>query len=77
MKKQNIKYQKKPMRVHMRVIKTQISNLVRTARFWNNHHSQKIGMPNEFNKTGSTSGAGTAYPSGAPEFTRGFQWGSC
>ena len=24
-----------------------------------------------------TSGAGTAYPSGAPEFTPGFQWGSC
>ena len=24
-----------------------------------------------------TSGAGTAYPSGAPEFTSGFQWGSC
>jgi hypothetical protein len=26
---------------------------------------------------GATSGAGTAYPSGAPEFTPGFQWGSC
>jgi hypothetical protein len=25
-----------------------------------------------FNKTGATSGAGTAYPSGAPEFTPGF-----
>ena len=24
-----------------------------------------------------TSGAGTAYPSGAPEFTPGFQWSSC
>ena len=27
--------------------------------------------------TGVTSGAGTAYPSGAPEFTPGFKWGSC
>ena len=27
--------------------------------------------------TGPTSGAGTAYPSGAPEFTTGFYWGSC
>ena len=26
---------------------------------------------------GSTSGTGTAYPSGAPEFTPGFWWGSC
>ena len=25
----------------------------------------------------TTSEAGTAYPSGAPEFTPGFQWGSC
>jgi hypothetical protein len=24
--------------------------------------------------TGATSGAGTAYPSGAPEFTPGFSW---
>ena len=28
-------------------------------------------------ETGATSGAGTAYPSGAPEFTPCFQWGSC
>ena len=27
--------------------------------------------------TSGTSGAGTAYPSGAPEFTHGFLWGSC
>ena len=26
--------------------------------------------------TGATSGAGTAYPSGAPEFTPAFKWGS-
>ena len=32
---------------------------------------QKI-TPNQ----GVTSGAGTAYPSGAPEFTPGFYWGS-
>ena len=31
----------------------------------------------QINTTGATSGAGTAYPSGAPEFTPGFQWGSC
>jgi hypothetical protein len=30
---------------------------------------------NYINTTGANSGAGTAYPSGAPEFT--FQWGSC
>ena len=29
------------------------------------------------NTTGVTSGAGTAYLSGAHEFTPGFQWGSC
>ena len=29
------------------------------------------------NTTGATSGTGTAYPSGAPEFTTGFLWGSC
>ena len=28
-------------------------------------------------KSGATSGAGTAYPSGAPEFIPGFEWGSC
>jgi hypothetical protein len=28
------------------------------------------------NTTGVTSGAGTAYPSRAPEFTPGFKWGS-
>ena len=27
--------------------------------------------------TGVTNKAGTAYPSGAPEFSSGFQWGSC
>ena len=32
---------------------------------------------NQIKTTGATSGAGTAYPSGAPEFTPGFQWGSC
>ena len=32
---------------------------------------------NQINTTGVTSGAGTAYPSGAPEFTPGFKWGSC
>ena len=31
---------------------------------------------NKSNTTGGTSGAGTAYPSWAPEFTPGFQWGS-
>ena len=30
---------------------------------------------NQSNKTAATNGAGTAYPSGAPEFTD-FQWGS-
>ena len=29
------------------------------------------------NTTGATSEAETAYPSGAPEFTPGFKWGSC
>ena len=32
---------------------------------------------NQINTTGVTSGAGTAYPSGAPEFIPGFQWDSC
>ena len=32
---------------------------------------------NQIIKMGATSGAGTAYPSGAPELTPGFQWGSC
>ena len=32
---------------------------------------------NQINTTGVTSGEGTAYPSGALEFTPGFQWGSC
>jgi len=32
---------------------------------------------NQINTTGATSGAGNAHPSGAPEFTPGFQWGSC
>ena len=31
----------------------------------------------QINMTGTTSGAGTVYLSGAPEFTPGFQWGSC
>ena len=30
-----------------------------------------------FNMTGVTSGAGTVYHSRAPEFTPGFNWGSC
>ena len=34
-------------------------------------------VPNSINMTCATSGAGTAYPSGAPEFTTGFQCGSC
>jgi len=29
------------------------------------------------NPMGTTSGAGTAYPHGALEFTPDFQWGSC
>ena len=32
---------------------------------------------NQINTTGAISGAVTAYPSGAPGFTPGFQWGSC
>ena len=32
---------------------------------------------NQSNTAGATSGAGTAYPSGAPEFTPSFQCGSC
>ena len=32
---------------------------------------------NQINTTGATSGAGNAYPSGAPDFTPSFQWGSC
>ena len=32
---------------------------------------------NQINTTGATGGAGTAYPSRAPEFTPGFQLGSC
>ena len=32
---------------------------------------------NQINTTGVTSGAGTAYPSEAPEFIPDFQWGSC
>ena len=31
----------------------------------------------QINTMGVTSGARTAYPSGPPEFTPGFQWGSC
>jgi len=29
------------------------------------------------NTTGTTCGAGAAYPSGAPDFFPGFKWGSC
>ena len=32
---------------------------------------------NQIYTMGATSGAGTAYPSRAPEFTPSFQWGSC
>ena len=32
---------------------------------------------NKSNTTDVTYGAGTTYPSGASEFTPGFQWGSC
>ena len=32
---------------------------------------------NQINTMGVTSGAGTEHPSGAPEFTPDFQWGSC
>ena len=32
---------------------------------------------NQINTTGVTSEAGTVHPSGASEFTLGFQWGSC
>ena len=31
----------------------------------------------EINRTGALSGAGMSYPSGAPQFTPGFKWGSC
>jgi len=32
---------------------------------------------NKINTTGTTNGAGTAYPFGAPEFTPSFKWVSC
>ena len=32
---------------------------------------------NQINKTGATSGAGNTYPSVTPEYTPGFQWGTC
>ena len=32
---------------------------------------------NNINITGATSRSGTTYPSGAPDFTLGFLWGSC
>ena len=32
---------------------------------------------NKNKTTGVTTGKGTVYPSGAPEFTPGFKWGSC
>jgi hypothetical protein len=32
---------------------------------------------NKSNTTGATTGVGTTYPSGAPEFTSGFRWGTC
>ena len=34
-------------------------------------------VTNYINTTDATSGAGTAHPSGAPEFTSGFEWGFC
>jgi hypothetical protein len=34
--------------------------------------NQDSQIPLRINTTGTTSGAGTAYPSGAPEFTPGF-----
>ena len=38
---------------------------------------QMVRVCNQINATGVTSGARTAYPSGAPEFTPSFQWDSC
>jgi hypothetical protein len=32
---------------------------------------------NQINTTGAISGEGTTYPTGAPVFTHGFQWGPC
>ena len=40
-------------------------------------HYRIISLRREIYTTGVTGGAETAYPSGAPEFTRSFQWGSC
>jgi hypothetical protein len=37
----------------------------------------QFSIDNYINTSGATSGAGTAYPSGAPEFIPGFQWGLC
>ena len=42
------------------------------SSFMTNHR-----VCNYINTTGVTSGAGTAYSSGAPEFIPGFWWGSC
>ena len=38
---------------------------------------KKLQVCNYINTKGATNGAGTAYPSGAPEFAPGFKWGSC
>ena len=37
----------------------------------------QFSIDNYINTSGATSGAGTAYPSGAHEFIPGFQWGLC
>ena len=41
------------------------------------YFSITVSNTNQINMTGITSEEGTAYPSGASEFTPGFQWGSC
>jgi len=66
---------------HVIVIKTQISNLVRTSRFWNYLHqvwsrskiekTSSLKMWNNINMTCVTSGTGTAGPSWAYEFIHG------
>ena len=40
-------------------------------------YNEKQRFPHCRNNSKIDSGAGTAYPSGAPEFTPGFWWGSC
>ena len=49
---------------------TSISFLINTSLIF-------ITFNNKSNTTGATSGAETAYPPRAPEFTPGFYWGSC